>query len=107
MPERVYLDWNATTPLRRDAQAAMAAAWEPPVHPPSVHGEGRQARRLVEQARVGVAEAVGAQPRNVVFTSGGTEANVLALTPGLRRATGLPVTTVLPVKRLGVSGFAR
>jgi cysteine desulfurase len=95
MPERVYLDWNATTPLRRDAQAAMAAAWELPGNPSSVHGEGRQARRLVEQARGGVAEAVGALPRNVVFTSGGTEANVLALTPGLRRAPGLPVQRLL------------
>ena len=95
MPERVYLDWNATTPLRRDAQAAMAAAWELPGNPSSVHGEGREARRLIEQARVGVAEAVGALPRNVVFTSGGTEANVLALTPGLRRAGGLPVQRLL------------
>jgi cysteine desulfurase len=91
MPDRIYLDWNATTPLRREAREAMAAAWDLCGNPSSVHAEGRQARRLVEDARAAVASAVGAQPRNVVFTSGGTEANALALTPGLRRASGLPV----------------
>jgi cysteine desulfurase len=95
MPQRIYLDWNATTPLRREAQAAMVAAWELPGNPSSVHGEGRQARRLVEEARIGLAKAVGAPQRNVVFTSGGTEANALALTPGLRRAPGLPVQRLL------------
>jgi cysteine desulfurase len=88
MPDRVYLDWNATTPLRPEARAAMAAAWDLSGNPSSVHAEGRQARRLVEQARGAVAQAVGALPRNVVFTSGGTEANALALTPGLRRGAG-------------------
>jgi cysteine desulfurase len=91
MPDRVYLDWNATTPLRPEAREAMAAAWDLSGNPSSVHAEGRRARRLVEEARAAVAAAVGAQPRNVVFTSGGTEANALALTPGLRRASGLPV----------------
>ena len=88
MPDRVYLDWNATTPLRPEARAAMAAAWDLSGNPSSVHAEGRQARRLVEEARGAVAQAVGALPRNVVFTSGGTEANALALTPGLRRGAG-------------------
>jgi len=91
MPDRVYLDWNATTPLRPEAREAMAAAWDFPGNPSSVHDEGRKARRLVEDARAAVAGAVGALPRNVVFTSGGTEANALALTPGLRRTSGLPV----------------
>jgi cysteine desulfurase len=91
MSDRVYLDWNATTPLRREAREAMAAAWDICGNPSSVHAEGRQARKLVEEARVRVADAVGALPRNVVFTSGGTEANALALMPGLRRASGLPV----------------
>jgi cysteine desulfurase len=95
MPDRVYLDWNATTPLRPEARAAMAAAWDFSGNPSSVHAEGRQARRLVEEARAAVAGAVGALPRNVVFTSGGTEANALALTPGLRRGTGLPVEWLL------------
>jgi cysteine desulfurase len=84
MPDRVYLDWNATTPLRSEARAAMTAAWDLPGNPSSVHEEGRKARRLVEDARAAVAGAVGALPRNVVFTSGGTEANALALTPGVR-----------------------
>ena len=91
MPDRVYLDWNATTPLRPEAREAMAAAWDLPGNPSSVHAEGRKARRLVEDARAAVAGAVGALPRNVVFTSGGTEANALALTPGLRLRSGAPV----------------
>src|ERR1700744_5411091 len=88
MPDRVYLDWNATTPLRSEARAAMQSAWDLLGNPSSVHAEGRQARRLVEDARSAVAQAVGALPRNVVFTSGGTEANAIALTPGLRRGAG-------------------
>ncbi len=95
MPERVYLDWNATTPLRPEARQAMAAAWEVAGNPSSVHAEGRQARRLVEDARAAVAAAVGARAPDVVFTSGGTEANALALTPGLRRRAGEPVRRLL------------
>jgi cysteine desulfurase len=95
MPDRVYLDWNATTPLRREAREAMTSAWELSGNPSSVHAEGRQARRLVEDARVAVAEAIGASPRDVIFTSGGTEANALALTPGLRRDPGAPVARLL------------
>jgi cysteine desulfurase len=95
MPNRVYLDWNATTPLRPEARQAMAAAWEMAGNPSSVHAEGRQARRLVEDARAAVAAAVGARPQDVVFTSGGTEANALALTPGLRRGAGEPARRLL------------
>src|SRR3954467_10276312 len=95
MPDRVYLDWNATTPLRREAKEAMAAAWDLPGNPSSVHAEGRQARRLVEDARSAVSAAVGALPRNLIFTSGGTEANALALAPGLRRGSGPPVERLL------------
>jgi len=91
MPDRVYLDWNATTPLRPEARQAMEAAWNLAGNPSSVHAEGRQARRLVEDARSAVAGAIGALSRNVVFTSGGTEANALALTPGLRRGSGPPM----------------
>jgi cysteine desulfurase len=97
MADRIYLDWNATTPLRPEARRAMAAAWDFLGNPSSVHAEGRQARRLVEDARAAVAAAVGGQARNVVFTSGGTEANALALMPGLRRGSGPPV------ERLAVS----
>jgi cysteine desulfurase len=95
MPDRVYLDWNATTPLRPEARQAMAVAWDMAGNPSSVHAEGRQARRLVEDARAAVAAAVGARPQDVVFTSGGTEANALALTPGLRRGAGEPVRGLL------------
>src|SRR5712672_1885375 len=95
MPDRIHLDWNATAPLRREAREALAAAWDLSGNPSSVHAEGRQARRLVEDARASIAGAIGALPRNVIFTSGGTEANSLALTPGLRRAAGLPVQRLL------------
>jgi cysteine desulfurase len=95
MVDRVYLDWNATTPLRPEARAAMAAAWDFKGNPSSVHAEGREARRLVEAARAAIADAVGATAQNVVFTSGGTEANALALTPGLRRAFGSAVDRLL------------
>jgi cysteine desulfurase len=95
MTERVYLDWNATTPLRPEAKAAMAKAWELAGNPSSVHAEGRQARRLIEDARAVVASAVGAASRNVVFTSGGTEANALALVPGVRPPGGQPVQRLL------------
>jgi len=95
MPDRVYLDWNATTPLRPEARQAMAVAWEVAGNPSSVHAEGRQARRLVEDARDAVAAAVSARRQDVVFSSGGTEANALALTPGLRRAGGEPVRRLL------------
>src|SRR5882724_5396303 len=95
MTDRIYLDWNATTPLRPEARAAMAAAWDLSGNPSSVHAEGRRARRLVEDARAVIAGAVGALPRNVVFTSGGTEANALALIPGLRNAAGQPVERLL------------
>ncbi|GGI32155.1 cysteine desulfurase family protein [Bradyrhizobium guangdongense] len=95
MSSRVYLDWNATTPLRAEARAAMLAAYELIGNPSSVHAEGREARRWVEEARATLAAAVGARPRNVVFTSSGTEANALALSPGLRGRSGEPVQRLL------------
>ena len=82
MTDRIYLDWNATAPLRPQARDAMLAALDAAGNPSSVHAEGRAARRLVEEAREQVAALVGAEPRNVVFTSGGTEANMLALDAG-------------------------
>jgi cysteine desulfurase len=91
MADRVYLDWNATTPLRAEARAAMEAAFDLSGNPSSVHAEGRRARGLVEDARAALAAGVGASPRNVVFASAGTEANALALTPGLHGAAGRPV----------------
>jgi cysteine desulfurase len=95
MTARVYLDWNATTPLRAEAREAMLAAFDLIGNPSSVHAEGREARRLVEEARAVVAAALGALPRNVVFTSSGTEANALALSPALRVPSGGPVERLL------------
>jgi cysteine desulfurase len=71
---RVYLDWNATAPLRAEARAAMIATMDLVGNPSSVHAEGRAARALVEKARAQVAAAVGCKPAEVVFTSGATEA---------------------------------
>jgi cysteine desulfurase len=86
MAERIYLDWNATAPLRPQARAAAAEALGVCGNPSSVHAEGRTARRQIEEARESVAALVGAEARNVVFTSGGTEANAMALSPFI--ATG-------------------
>jgi cysteine desulfurase len=81
MAERIYLDWNATAPLRAGARAAALEAFGLCGNPSSVHAEGRAVRRRIEEARENVATLVGAEPRNVAFTSGGTEANMMALSP--------------------------
>ena len=83
MSERAYFDWNATAPLRQEARAAMVSTLELTGNASSVHAEGRAARRLVEQARAQVAALAGAEAKNVTFTSGATEANMLALTPAI------------------------
>jgi cysteine desulfurase len=85
MQERTYLDWNATAPLRVQAREAMLAALDFAGNPSSIHAEGRAARTVIEQARDEVANLLGAEPKNVTFTSGGTEANMLALSPSLER----------------------
>jgi len=74
MPYRVYLDWNATTPLRDEARRAISDALDLPGNASSVHAEGREARKSIEGARGAIAAAVGGLAKNVVFTSGGTEA---------------------------------
>jgi cysteine desulfurase len=79
-----YLDWNATAPPRLEAVAAAAEAFAIGGNPSSVHKRGRAARRLVEDSRAAIAAALGAMPESVIFTSGGTEANHLALR-GCRR----------------------
>ncbi len=83
MMERSYFDWNATAPLRPQAREAMDEAMALVGNPSSVHAEGRAVRRVIERAREQVAALVGAQPGDVFFTSGGTEANILALTPAI------------------------
>ena len=79
MGAALYLDNNATAPLRPAAVSAMQAAMGPPANPSSVHFYGRQARLQVESARADVAMLAGSRPSDIVFTSGGTEANNLAL----------------------------
>ncbi len=76
---RVYLDHNATTPLRPEARDAMIAAMDVCGNPSSVHAEGRAAKALIERARAQVASAFGADGADIVFTSGSTEGAALAL----------------------------
>lgn len=79
MKPRLYLDWNATTPLRPEAKAAMIEAMEVVGNPSSVHAEGRAAKALMEKSRARLAAALGADGADIVFTSGATEAAALAL----------------------------
>jgi cysteine desulfurase len=90
---RVYLDHNATTPLRTQARAAMIDAMDILGNPSSVHAEGRAAKMLVERARTQVAELVGCKPQQVIFTSSATEAAALAVAQKARHGgtfTALP-----------------
>ncbi len=87
MAQRVYLDWNATAPLRPQAEQALRDALALAGNPSSVHAEGRAARHAIERAREEVAALVAARPADVIFTSGGTEANMLALTPAIETST--------------------
>ena len=80
-PTRTYLDHNATAPLRPEAKAAMLAALDACGNASSVHAEGRVARGRIEAAREAVAALAGWPAQQVVFTSGGTEANAMALVP--------------------------
>ncbi|MFK7943503.1 MAG: cysteine desulfurase family protein [Paracoccaceae bacterium] len=76
--QRVYLDWNATAPLRPEAREAMLVAMDTVGNPSSVHAEGRAANKIIETARGQVAALVGCEPSEVVFTSGATEAAAIA-----------------------------
>jgi cysteine desulfurase len=87
MPTPVYLDYNATAPLKPTAKTVLLASLETVGNPSSPHAFGREARAAVEQARVGVAKAAQAEPENVIFTASATEANNLIL-------KGLPVAAV-------------
>jgi len=95
---RLYLDHNATCPLRANARAALRAAEEQPLgNPSSAHAEGRRARRLLEEARERLAAAAGCARDEVVFTSGGTESNTLAL-----RAAGDGLVLHAPIEHPSV-----
>ena len=71
---RVYLDWNATAPLRLEVRAAIINAMDVTGNPSSVHGEGRVAKGLVERARLQLAESFGCDPNGIIWTSSATEA---------------------------------
>ena len=115
-PDPIYLDNNATAPLRAEAVAAMHRAMGPPANPSSVHSFGRKARLGVEQARESVAVLAGCRPADVVFTSGGTEANNLVLarydhviTSAIEHDSVLaaaPNATLIPVDDHGVIDLA-
>lgn len=116
MRPRVYLDANATEPLRPEARAAVLAALDLTGNPASVHGFGRAARAVLETARETLAARFGTQLADLVFTSGGTEANTLAvvgLGAGRRRIVSAiehaavraaaPEAALIPVDRNGVA----
>lgn len=92
---RIYLDYNATSPLRVEARDAVSALLACTGNPSSVHAEGRAARARIEEARLVIARVLGTEPQSVIFTSGATEALNLALTPALR--DGGPAITDLLV----------
>ena len=118
MSAPAYLDHNATSPLRPAAFDAMVEALRSAGNPSSVHGVGRKARAIVDKARREVAALAGALPAETIFTSGGTEANNLALSgagrrrvlvsaiehDSVRRAT--PQAEILPVDGDGVLDLA-
>ncbi|RCK45319.1 cysteine desulfurase family protein [Thalassospira profundimaris] len=79
MADQVYLDYNASAPLCSEARQAMIAAMDVAGNPSSVHASGRAARKIVDHARRTIAELVGGDSERIIFTSGGTEANNLAL----------------------------
>ncbi len=93
--QRIYLDHNATAPLRPEARAAVVAALDLVGNASAIHAEGRAARALVEAAREKIAALVGGEAKTVTFTSGATEALNLALTPQWQDADGRPVDVLL------------
>jgi cysteine desulfurase len=114
MAVRAYLDHNASSPLRPAAAEAMARALQLAGNPSSVHAEGRAARAAVDRARHQVAAAVGGEARNVIFTSGATEALNMALRPspaltfrsGAKRTERLLILATEHSAALAGGGFA-
>jgi cysteine desulfurase len=94
-PQRTYLDWNATAPLRPEARAAMLLAFDCLGNASSPHAEGRRARALVEGAREQIADCLMADARRVYFTSGATEAANWLLTPSIASAARKPPRELL------------
>ncbi|GGY49732.1 cysteine desulfurase family protein [Parvularcula lutaonensis] len=125
--DRLYLDHNATSPLRPECRDAMLDAMSAPRNASSVHAEGRAAKQLVEKARKSIAGAISCPPTSIVFNSGGTEADHTAIlgfarggpkvrrlflsatehpaVPAAAEKSGLPVETV-PVLKDGTLDLA-
>jgi cysteine desulfurase len=99
---RTYLDHNATSPLRPAVKAAMLAAMETCGNPSSIHAEGRKARKVMDDAREKLAFMLGCLPQMMTFTSGGTEANTMAL-----RGVGAEVILVSAVEHPSVIAAAK
>lgn len=92
----IYLDYAATTPLDPEVKTGMERAFEAWGNPSSVHAEGRKAKALLEESHERVGEAIGARPREIVFTSGGSEADALAILGyALAQGKGHLVTTLI------------
>ncbi|HWP65240.1 MAG TPA: cysteine desulfurase family protein [Candidatus Limnocylindria bacterium] len=91
---RIYLDYNAAAPLRPEARRAMTEAVALTGNPSSAHREGARVRGALERARGQVAALIGARPADIVFTSGATEANNLALAGVVERGSGLVTTAI-------------
>jgi len=105
MPQPVYLDHAATTPVRREVFEAMEPFYGPRFgNPSSVHRWGREARAALDEARERVARCLGAQPDEICFTSGGTEADNLAVIGPLRaqRDKGRSVIVSTPIEHKAV-----
>lgn len=83
MSKQIYLDYNASAPMLESVKTKMQAAFDLYGNPSSVHSAGRSMRGAIEEARESLAKLVGARAQDVIWTSGGTEANNLALSPGL------------------------
>ncbi len=75
----IFLDYNATSPLRPEVKKAIVNFLGPPSNPSSIHKYGRDAKTLLERSRQQVASLVGSSIDDVIFTSGGTESNVMVL----------------------------
>ncbi|WP_462417952.1 cysteine desulfurase family protein [Kytococcus sp. Marseille-QA3725] len=97
MDEVVYLDHAASSPQRPEVTEAMASVAGLPGNPSALHAVGREARRRVEEAREEVAALIGAHPSEVIFTSGGTEADNLAVLGG-HEAVGRPGAPVVTTR---------
>jgi cysteine desulfurase len=99
---RTYLDHNATSPIRPSVKAAMLNAMDVHGNPSSIHGEGRKARKLMDDARDALAFKLGWLPQMMTFTSSGTEANNMAL-----RGVGAEVILVSAIEHPSVLAAAK